>query len=504
MDALLSSNGDQSFTILVVDDDPKITFLVSEFLEAVNYRVIVCSCGLDALKIIERQPIDLVILDIIMPDMDGYIVAKKMKSFFGKNNFVPIIILTGLTGINEKIAGLEYADDIMSKPFSHRELLARIAVMLRIRALHHELVVSRSRFEFLYENVPYPYVTLDIKGIIQNCNTQFCGKIGLLKNDAVGKSLDSFFHKDDRPALNQFVKSLGRQSRFDHQMVLSMTNSADSNDPLWVSLGGVSTGEGQQHYRAEIVMQDITQNVKLEQEQRDARKKLYLSARLASIGTLASGVAHELNNPLTAILGFSSALLSRLRDGGTIDKDEFIQYLGIVNSETLRCRDIIETLSKFAREKEIRIAPFALKECVEQTLKLTNARAHKKNIIFDCDISSSIVVKADAQRIEQVLMQVFSNSIDFCSSDCIVSIRASCDGDIVSLSVADNGPGIPPGIIPKVFDPFFTTKKVGKGAGLGLAISHHIMEECDGAITVESEEGKGTKVLIEMPRGEGR
>ncbi len=496
-----SRNADRSITILVVDDDPKITFVVSEFLEAVDYRVISCSCGAAALKTIEQEPVDLVLLDIVMPDIDGYEVAKRMKSFFGKDNFVPIIMLTGLTGINEKIAGLEYADDVMCKPFSHRELLARIAGMLRIRSLHYELVVSRSRFQFLYENVPFLFATIDMQGIIKNCNTQFCRKNGLSKNEIVGKDLESFFRKDDRPTLGQFVRSLTHGASDDHHPVLSMVPPGGAFEPLWVTLNGMYVEEGQKEYSVEIVMQDITRNIKLEQEQRDARKKLYLSARLASIGTLAAGVAHELNNPLTAVLGFSNALLARLREDEKIDKDEFLQYLGFINSGTLRCRDIIENLSRFAREKEIRIVPFILKECVDQSLKLINARARKKNMVFTSEIPDSIIAKADSQRIEQVLLQIFSNSIDFCPPGSAVSVKAAGDGDTVTLTVIDNGPGIAPDIILKVFDPFFTTKEVGTGAGLGLAISHYIVEECNGTISVESEDGHGTKVVIEIPQG---
>ena len=372
--------------------------------------------------------------------------------------------------------------------------------MLRIRFLHHELVVSRSRFQFLYENVPFLYATLDSNGIIRNCNTQFCRKNGLSRDDVVGKSLESFFRKEDRKALSQFIRSLNPQSSGDHQLVLTMVSPDGPSEPLWVSLGGVQVGEGNE-YRVEVVMQDITGNVKLEQEQRDARKKLYFSARLASIGTLAAGVAHELNNPLTAILGCSNALLSRLRDDGKVDKEEFGQYLGIINSGTLRCRDIIENLSRFAREQEIRIAPFALKGCVEQSLKLINAKARKKNITFSSEVPQPIIVNADSQRIEQVLLQIFSNSIDFCAPGSAVSIKATGDGDIVSLSIADNGPGITADMLPKVFDPFFTTKQVGAGAGLGLAISHYIIEECDGTISIESDGKKGTKVLIEIPQG---
>ena len=164
-------------------------------------------------------------------------------------------------------------------------------------------------------------------------------------------------------------------------------------------------------------------------------------------------------------------------------------------------RDIIENLSRFAREQEIRIAPFALKGCVEQSLKLINAKARKKNITFSSEVPQPIIVNADSQRIEQVLLQIFSNSIDFCAPGSAVSIKATGDGDIVSLSIADNGPGITADMLPKVFDPFFTTKQVGAGAGLGLAISHYIIEECDGTISIESDGKKGTKVLIEIPQG---
>ncbi|HEX7510927.1 MAG TPA: HAMP domain-containing sensor histidine kinase, partial [Chitinivibrionales bacterium] len=255
-----------------------------------------------------------------------------------------------------------------------------------------------------------------------------------------------------------------------------------------------------QGYSVEIVLQDITHMLKLQQEQREARKQLYLSARLASIGTLASGVAHELNNPLTAILGFSSALLDRMRNVEQFKKDEFKQYLTIINSETLRCRDIIENLSKFARETDVTLSSFRVRDCVHGAMTLILPKAHKKKITIASDVAPDVVAKADPHKLEQVLIHVLSNSVDFCAEGCSVTITAETSARFVLVYISDNGPGIPSDILPKVFDPFFTTKKVGQGAGLGLAISHHVMEELSGTIDISSDAQKGTMVVLEIPR----
>jgi two-component system, NtrC family, sensor kinase len=479
-----------------------VNFIISEFLETFHYNVISCNCGYDALKVIEERAIDLVLLDIVMPDIDGFSVAKKMKAFFGKDNFVPIILVTGLTDMDEKIAGLEYADDIISKPCSHKELLARIKVMLRIRSLQRELVASRKQYHFLYENVPSMYVSIDDKRIITNCNEQFRMKNGVLKQEIIGGNIEDFFLKEDRNALDNFIESIRLRLSVKNDPVLVLTPLNSSLPHIFVSLGGVYMGD--EHglgYSVEIVMQDVTNNIKIQQEQRDARKQLYLSARLASIGTLAAGVAHELNNPLTAILGFSNALLNRTGDNADIDKAELNQYLSIINFQTLRCRDIIENLSKFACEAETKIEKFRVGDSVDNVIKFLGSKVNKKNIKIAVNIPENIIAVADSRKFEQTLIYILTNSIEFCNEGSIVTIAAESASNMVKLLVEDNGPGISPDIVSKVFDPFFTTKNVGEGAGLGLAICHHMMEECNGNIDIESEKGCGTKVTLELPAG---
>ena len=119
-------------------------------------------------------------------------------------------------------------------------------------------------------------------------------------------------------------------------------------------------------------------------------------------------------------------------------------------------------------------------------------------------MTADVQVKADSSRLEQVLVNILSNCVDFCPPDSSVTIELDDEGwermKYVTLSITDNGPGIAPDVVPKVFDPFFTTKEVGKGTGMGLSICHKIMEESNGNIDINSEPGKGTTVLLEIPK----
>jgi signal transduction histidine kinase len=249
-------------------------------------------------------------------------------------------------------------------------------------------------------------------------------------------------------------------------------------------------------------MEDVTRQVQLQDEQKIARKQLYRSARLASIGTLASGVAHEMNNPLTAILGFSSALLDRVEHDEKIDDTELDQYLKIINVEALRCRDIVENLSRFAREADITQTHFSLNNCINDAIQLVRSKASRVNISIVNELKEVIEVCADQNKLEQVFVNLLSNAIEFCPPGASVRIVAESPIDTVkgfTIKIIDNGPGIKPDILPKVFDPFFTTKAVGNGTGMGLAICHKIMEEVSGSIDIISEDGRGTSVILNFP-----
>jgi two-component system NtrC family sensor kinase len=218
---------------------------------------------------------------------------------------------------------------------------------------------------------------------------------------------------------------------------------------------------------------------------------------------LASGIAHELNNPLTAILGFSSALLDRTRDEGGVPRDELEEYLAVINGETLRCRDIVEALSTLTIDREPVIGDVSLQECVDGAVRLVLPRAQGRNVDIVNAIDEDCVVRADGSRLSQAFFNVLSNAVDFAEGKGTVTIEiddAQERSGFATVRVVDDGPGIDPSVLPRVFDLFFTTKEVGKGTGLGLTMCHGILRDAGGSIDIVSEPGKGTTVILEIPR----
>jgi PAS domain S-box-containing protein len=489
--------------ILVVDDNKEFTALIGEVLQKAGYEAIIEHSGNDALDRIRQGPVDLVLLDIIMPDKDGITVAREMKEFYGLNTFVPIILISALHDEKTKIDGLTWADDYLTKPFSFDEFLAHIKAMLRIQQLQKELQRSQTLYQRLYENLPEMCITLDSQYCITDCNEAFCRTLRMEKNRIVGQSIASFFDGNGFRVLRHYLESLKPLQIIEKQVVLPMLQTCETGEAIQAAIKAIRMDEDGAGLIYIIAMQDMTRNIRLEWEQKNARIQLYRTSRLASIGTLASGVAHELNNPLAAILGFSDALLHRLDGKEELDRGEFDQYLRIIVTETLRCRDIVENLSRFARESEPRVEQVSLLECVDSTLSLIKPRMLKSNITLVRTIDPAEIVTTDVQKIGQVILNVLTNALDFSANGGTITIDVENPlgaDKYVRVRITDTGPGIPSDALPRIFDPFYTTKEVGRGLGLGLAISHKIMEDCEGGIDISSEPGQGTTVTLEIPR----
>ncbi len=484
--------------ILIADDNKQAAQFIQTLLNVNGFTSIVAENGQKAINTVKTQRIDLVLLDIILPDLDGFAVASKIKS--STKEFLPIIMVTALCNENDKITGLSYADDYITKPFSGDELIARVKSLLRNRRLHKELSQSKARFESLYENFPHLYISLDSGKKISDCNMFFRQTFGISKSEIVGKSIFEYVIEEEHSVLEHFINSLQKNVSV-KQRVFRLVGP-NLNSTIYVNMKAVYIGDEGTGLWFVMAMEDVTQQLKIQEEQKIARKQLYKSARLASIGTLASGVAHEMNNPLTAILGFSSAIMDRVANNEIMDQTELSQYLQIINMEALRCRDIVENLSRFAREGgEYLASPIPLQDCIQNAIKLVNAKLVKRNITVENKIESEVIVIGDSAKIEQVFVNILTNCIDFCEpGNFVIITKANSRDDLrfFAVSVNDNGPGIDQNLISKVFDPFFTTKEVGSGTGMGLAICHRIMEELNGSIDILSDHENGTTVVLEF------
>ncbi len=268
-------------------------------------------------------------------------------------------------------------------------------------------------------------------------------------------------------------------------------------------------------------------------------RHLIQSEKLASLGTLLSGVAHELNNPLSNISTSNQILAEELKEGqGSEGKGQrkatsgpfmdpgFAQELvNQINDQTDRARNIVRSLLDFSRDREFKKESFSLKKTFEETIQFIKGQVPTR-VAITLAVPDDIVIFADKQRIQQAFLNLIKNAVEAITSDeGSVTIKAekrralddsedgkigiynylkyggkcTLDQDTVDIEIRDTGSGIPIDIVSKIFDPFFTTKDVGKGSGLGLFVVHEIIEEHDGCIAVDSEPGKGTTFLIRLP-----
>jgi two-component system NtrC family sensor kinase len=225
-----------------------------------------------------------------------------------------------------------------------------------------------------------------------------------------------------------------------------------------------------------------------------AQVQLEKSARLAGIGQLAAGIAHEINNPLAAILGFSELLHQAVGDDLKGDVE-------IILKEAQRVRDIVHGLLDFARQREPHKELADLNQIMQDTLKLYRYQLNKARVRTHeaCDPTLP-PVEVDPNQIKQVLLNLFTNAAQAMpqGGNLYLSTHVNAHAEI-SLTVRDTGMGIAPEHLPHIFEPFFTTKDVGQGSGLGLAISFGIMQNHGGRIEVESQSGQGSSFKLYLP-----
>lgn len=258
----------------------------------------------------------------------------------------------------------------------------------------------------------------------------------------------------------------------------------------------------------DVLFESYTNMLKrLEQAYKDMnqlQKSLLQSEKMASIGTLTAGVAHEINNPLA---GIAIGLKRLEKDPG--NTRQIKTYIAMMQEALSRIEQVIKDLLAFSRKESFQVKPANAAELVRQSLKLALYRVKSENIACDLkDETHGLMIEVFPNRMEQVFLNIIINAIDSVTEkinkdDSVkgrVEIRIKDIGDSVAFVFEDNGVGIKRESVSKVFDPFFTTKDVGKGTGLGLSVSYQIVKDHGGDIRLESEEGLGSKFIVILPK----
>jgi len=227
-----------------------------------------------------------------------------------------------------------------------------------------------------------------------------------------------------------------------------------------------------------------------------SQRELLVSERLAALGKLAAGVAHEINNPLTGVLSFAESLIEESSDDDPRKKD-----YEVISHEALRCREIVRNLLDFARQREPAPIPTDLTGVVERALRLISHQAGLNNIEVVTDLAPNLpTVVADPTQMEQVFLNLFVNACEAMPEGGRLSIASRYDTaqQEVTVAVGDTGHGMAPETLGRIFEPFYSTKD-GKSSGLGLAVSWGIVQQHGGRLEAESQEGQGSTFRVVMP-----
>ena len=249
-------------------------------------------------------------------------------------------------------------------------------------------------------------------------------------------------------------------------------------------------------------LKETTEEVKRrEQELREKQEQLVQAGKLATLGELTTGIAHELNNPLNNIGLFIGNVIDFI-ELGKGDPQSILHELHSAMQQVRKANEIISHLRTFGRAASVSREPVAIAQVIQSALSLMREQLRLRQINVELHFpAEDVIVIGNAIQIEQVFINLLSNARDALvnADNKVITITCSIKADKVHITVSDTGPGIPNGLEQRIFDPFFTTKEVGAGTGLGLSITYGIIKEHQGTIAVENLPGEGALFLIELP-----
>ena len=427
---------------------------------------------------------------IVKAMTQGLFVTDDYHDFLGVDNIDLIIELTGNADV--------YSDIIEHKKKNVQAISSRTAQLFwevsRVSTLQkktdQELYETRAMYKAaLNDLIQEDVMVINMDYRIAEVNRSLLENLGLERKDVIGHYCYEITHHQNVPCSGKhhpcpLVQTLDTKKPF---KTTHIHLDRDKN-PRHYSISTYPLFEDNDIIGAVEIARDITGDINLQ-------KAMMQQEKLASVGRLSAGVAHEINNPLTTILTTAMLIQEDLDPN-----DPNYEDLEIIANETLRCRKIVTSLLDFARQSQPDKKANDLHEVVNQSVLLTRKQAAFEDIQVDYEPGDGIPrFMIDKGQIQQALINLVLNATESTGEGgrIVVSTAYREPAKMVEISISDNGPGIDPENLDRIFDPFFTTKE--SGTGLGLAITHGIIEQHGGSITVKSQTGKGTCFTIRLP-----
>ena len=460
MDNMHSKNGQTTaIRILIAEDSAIQAESLRRVLAREGYVVSAVKDGSAGLVKMREAPPDLVISDIIMPEMDGFELCRNIRAD-GRLGSITVILLTSLTDPRDVIRAVQCgADQFLTKPYDESHLLATIGHLLDDRNLR-EREEKQSGIEISYRGEEYS---------IASNRRQILNLLLSTYETAMSKNLDLIRTQEELKSLNDDLE----------EMVNKRTIALHS--------------EIAERRSAEAALQAKNE------ELNTVLQQLWQASKLATMGELASSVAHELNNPLATVSLRLESLMAQAPEG-----DKRLRELKIIWQEVDRMGKLVTNLLQFSRRSQQQISTVDLQDEIEKTFELIEYHLRKNKVKVVLEFAPDTpCIHADRQQLRQLFLNLFTNAGDAMPQGGTLTVRvmARPEAKRVYIEIADTGVGIPPAILPKVTEAFFTTKPEGKGTGLGLAICRRVAQEHQGTFDIVSEgiPGKGTRVCITLP-----
>jgi PAS domain S-box-containing protein len=365
-----------------------------------------------------------------------------------------------------------------------------------------EIAISHLLMEKVVDALPVSLyvVDRDLRIVAWNRNREIGGQ-GIERQQVIGRSVLDVFSKMPHQRLRrEFEQTFetGELLRFEQE------STADGNTRHWLI--------SKIPMRLEEARDEVTHVITVGEEITEQKKMnaaILHAEKLAGIGRLASGVVHEINNPLATIAACTEALQMRVDEASTLPedtRDDFREYLKLVNDEAFRCKSITNSLLEFSRHRESEKTPQDINALIEQTLRLVKHHPKLKHLQLHVELRDGLPkVNANEGQIKQVFIAIVTNACD-AVDDASGQVRLCTDlfkingQEFVGAEFTDNGVGIAPNLQAKIFEPFVTTKPFGQGTGLGLAVCYGIVSDHGGKIEVVSQVAQGTTMRVLLPR----
>lgn len=482
--------------ILAIDDTPENLALLSQMLTEKNYKVRSVTKGSTAIRGAKAAPPDLILLDVKMPEMNGYEVCQQLKAD-DRTKDIPIIFISALGDVFDKVKAFQVGGvDYITKPFQVEEVLARLDTHLTIRNLQIKLEVQNSqlqqeiaeknaaedKFAKAFRACPNPIAIADYEsGRVLEINKSFLQMSGYDAAEVIERNIEQIYSRSAFAVYKQALSKSDMQG-FVRNLELEFPTKSGQIKILLLSMELIELDGTKCTLQ---ILNDITEHKRLENE-------------------FISLVSHELRTPMTSTIG-ALDLLNSGQLGTLSDRGKNILQVAIRNSE--RLIRLVNDILDLERIKSGKIAiepiPCNLKTLIIQATETMQGMANQAQVQLILEEPADISLNLDCDRILQTLTNLLSNGIKFTEPGGIVKLKAGVENDICQIIVQDTGRGIPEDKLESIFERFqqvdASDSRSKGGTGLGLAICRHIIEGHQGKIWVESILGEGSTFYINLP-----